>query len=338
MADAGIDRSKFRVLCYNILAEFHAWTDVGRSFNYPYCPEKFLESGYRRKLVLSQLAEYNADILCLQEVDENAYRSLFLPELSKHGYSGTFVRKSDIPEGCATFYRSCSLTLIVSEQIVLSDALRSERNSDLYNKIKCNEKLLETVISRGTSLSMMLLETTANELLVVINVHLFWDDRGGHIRAIQSQLVVREMEHFIQRCMISDTNLANKLLARIVAGDYNSDPYSAAVQLMTDGKVPSNHSDWFAMGEEEYQPGIELLGKIKYQSACGYPAYTSFVPEFRKCIDYIFIDPKVLQVIEIHPLSQSYEETTRYTALPNEFAPSDHIPLVVDLKFNLQCK
>lgn len=325
-----INGQKFRMVCYNILAEYHAGTDRARSFDYPYCTEEVLDSDFRRKQVLKQLFEYDADVICLQEVDEDAYNSIFVPKIFKMGFSGLYARKFDIPEGCATFYRKNKFTLVASKTLFLKDALVLDHNSDIYNKIKENSKLLQTVISRGSAIAITLLQTANHDHVCVCNVHLFWSDRGGHIRAIQAQLILREIDHFLQKWN-HEMGSSRKGIARIVAGDFNSDPYSAAVELMTKGQVPSNHSDWFAMGKDEFQPGIVLHNDIKYQSAFGYPTYTCFVPEFRQCIDFIFIDPAYLCVYKIEPLP-SHEDITRHTALPNKDLPSDHLPLVVDLE------
>ena len=52
------------------------------------CPAcRWMASDYRRPLLLEELLGYNADILCLQEVDEKAFRVFFGPQFWHAGGS-----------------------------------------------------------------------------------------------------------------------------------------------------------------------------------------------------------------------------------------------------------
>ena len=44
-----------------------------------------MEPWRRRTLTLKELLRYNADIICLQEVDEKAYQRYFEPQLKAQG-------------------------------------------------------------------------------------------------------------------------------------------------------------------------------------------------------------------------------------------------------------
>lgn len=55
---------KFSVLSYNLLANLYATRS-----KYPECPEWALSWEYRRQNLLNEIIEYDADILCLQEVN-----------------------------------------------------------------------------------------------------------------------------------------------------------------------------------------------------------------------------------------------------------------------------
>lgn len=51
-------------------------------------PRRFLEPEYRRPLVLQELLGFNADVVCLQEVDEKAFSAYLAPQLAVEGGSG----------------------------------------------------------------------------------------------------------------------------------------------------------------------------------------------------------------------------------------------------------
>lgn len=59
-----------RVVSYNILADIYAQTDLSKTVLYPYCAPYALQLDYRQNLIKKELAGYNSDIICLQEVDK----------------------------------------------------------------------------------------------------------------------------------------------------------------------------------------------------------------------------------------------------------------------------
>ena len=107
-ADQSIEN--FSVLCYNILCERCATERL-----YGYTPSWALNWNYRKDLILTEIMNYDADFLCLQEVDVAQYEDYFLSHLAAHDYEGVFWPKSRantmdetqrrLVDGCATFYK-----------------------------------------------------------------------------------------------------------------------------------------------------------------------------------------------------------------------------------------
>lgn len=65
-----VDWPAVRVVSYNILADVYAQTELSKNVLYPYCAPYALQLDYRQNLIKKELAGYNADIICLQEVDK----------------------------------------------------------------------------------------------------------------------------------------------------------------------------------------------------------------------------------------------------------------------------
>lgn len=61
-----------RVVSYNILADVYAQTELSKTVLYPYCAPYALQLDYRQNLIKKELTGYNADIICLQEVDKGS--------------------------------------------------------------------------------------------------------------------------------------------------------------------------------------------------------------------------------------------------------------------------
>ncbi|GIL66810.1 hypothetical protein Vafri_20325 [Volvox africanus] len=99
------DVAHFRVLQWNVLAD-------GLAQNGDFCraPPACLEWGYRRPLLLQEILEANADIICLQELNHFDELSQVLSSL---GYDGAFREKHASPalkyefppDGMAVFFR-----------------------------------------------------------------------------------------------------------------------------------------------------------------------------------------------------------------------------------------
>ena len=109
----------FSVLCYNILCERCATERL-----YGYTPSWALSWDYRKNLILTEVMGYDADFLCLQEVDIGQYEDYFVKHLSTQGYEGVYWPKSRyktmneadrrLVDGCATFYRSAKYVFFYS--------------------------------------------------------------------------------------------------------------------------------------------------------------------------------------------------------------------------------
>lgn len=70
-----------RVVTYNILADVYAQTEHSKTVLYPYCAPYALQLDYRQNLIKKELAGYNADIICLQEVDKGRQSVLQFPSV-----------------------------------------------------------------------------------------------------------------------------------------------------------------------------------------------------------------------------------------------------------------
>lgn len=103
---------EFTVLSYNVLCP-----KLVNKKKYPTSPDSALDWFYRRKLIMEQLREFDADIIALQELETEHYETYFMTELERHGnYKSIFEPKSRARtmsseqqkrvDGCAIFYKT----------------------------------------------------------------------------------------------------------------------------------------------------------------------------------------------------------------------------------------
>ena len=65
---------------YNVLAEIYATAHA-----YPYCPRWALDGGYRCSLVVQELVDADADVVCLQEAQRDAFETYLEPAMKRAG-------------------------------------------------------------------------------------------------------------------------------------------------------------------------------------------------------------------------------------------------------------
>ncbi|KAK2874788.1 hypothetical protein Q8A67_021941 [Cirrhinus molitorella] len=320
------DESSLRVVSYNILADIYAQTDLSKTVLYPYCAPYALEMDYRQNLIKKELSGYNADIVCLQEVDKGVFVDSLSPALDAFGLDGVFRIKERQHEGLATYFRRSKLKLLEQYDVMLSEALTTDPlHQELMEKVSTNGNLKEKIENRSTMLQVTILQSLCDpsRILCVGNTHLYWHPKGGNVRLVQMAVALKHMKQ-----VVTEKHPGAGL---IFSGDFNSTPSSGVLQLVCEGSVPENHDDWASNGPEE-QIQVGLTNPFQLASACGVPAYTNYVGGFQGCLDYIFVEPSVLQVEQVIPLP-SLQEITTCVALPSVSHPSDHIALVCDLKW-----
>ena len=277
----------FRALTYNLLADCFARSKTSREELYPYCPPHALGSDYRKAMFTSEIVGYNADVMCLQEVDLKIFSKHLKPILNALGFYGEMKAKGNAPEGTAIFFAQDKFKLIAREHIQLGEYFSaSPLMKELYRKISKSEALKKRIENRQTSLEAVVLENLEDptQRVLVATTHLFWHPKGHHIRLFQTAICLKFMEEFLHKHTVND-----KRPAVVFAGDFNAYPKSAAADFLVQGFTSHDHEDWLKGGEEEYVNGIKLEHSLNLTSACGYPEFTNYTMAFKDCLDYILV-------------------------------------------------
>jgi 2',5'-phosphodiesterase len=105
---------------------------------------------------------------------------------------------------------------------------------------------------------------------------------------------------------------------------------AAALEDEAIARADAAYADWLAVAVGPSD--MHLRHPLALQSACGYPEFTNFVGGFVGCLDYVWCDSSGLVSTASMPMPP-LEAVTAETALPNSEFPSDHLPMVADLRF-----
>ncbi|KAK6197652.1 hypothetical protein LQW54_010697 [Pestalotiopsis sp. IQ-011] len=269
---------RIRVLSWNTLCDKYATTT-----QYGYTPVGALDWEYRRRVIMDEFRERDADILCLQEIAGDAFENFFTPELAQLDYRGVHYPKTRVShmrdkteqglvDGCAIFFKNTKYILL-DKQLVDFRSMAINRpdmktTEDVFNRVmpKDNIGMFCFFESRSTGARF-----------IVVNAHLCWEGHLPDVKAVQTGILMEQVtkmsEKYTRRLPVS---LSEKRLVRspttdvvseldpdemdappassqeyrsnidiplLVCGDYNSIDDSSVYELLDRGRVAPDHAD-----------------------------------------------------------------------------------------------
>lgn len=356
------DSEKFNVLSWNILCE-RAATQTA----YGYTPSEALAWSRRKNIILNEVRSRNADIICLQEVDQESYNEYFRPNLANDDYRGAYwpkaraqtmaEKESKNVDGCATFYRNSKFILLDKQQIVFSrEAINRpdmKGEHDVYNRVMPRDHIAVVVFLENR-------QTGAR--LMVVNVHLCWEPWYQDVKCIQVAILLERLTVMAKKytewpaCTDKEVfryanedgpdgaatkapvELAPSMkydemsqIPMLICSDMNSTQDSGVYELMAHGTLPGTHRD---MGDYKYgdftRHGMNHPFSLKSSyGLIGELSFTDYAPDFKETIDYIWYTSNSMSVSGLlGEVDPDY--LRRVPGFPNWNFPSDHIALLVE--------
>ncbi|KAI4378495.1 hypothetical protein MLD38_015966 [Melastoma candidum] len=350
----GSSSGTFSVLSYNILSDSCATSEL-----HSYCPSWALSWPYRRQNLLREIIGYCADIVCLQEVQNDHFEGFFAPELEKHGYSGLYKRRTSevytgnlsTIDGCATFFRRDRFSHVKKYEVEFNKAAQSlteaflpsaQKKSALNRLVKDNVALIAVLEAKfGNQVAGDVLGK--RQLLCVANTHVNISLELKDVKLWQIHTLLKGLEKIA----------ASADIPMLVCGDFSSVPGSAAHSLLAIGKVDPLHPDLAVDPLSLLRPPGKLTHQLPLVSAysslarmvgpaselqkkrmdptTNEPLFTHCMRDFIGTPDYIFYTADSLTVESLLELLD--EDTLRKdTALPSAEWSSDHIALLAEFR------
>ncbi|CAG8480962.1 1422_t:CDS:2 [Funneliformis mosseae] len=337
--EAGGDRDTFTLLCYNILCDKYATTQL-----YGYTPSWALQWDYRKELIKHEVLSYNADIVCLQEVDTSQYDEYFKDSFNELGdYDSVYWPKSRAKtmadwerksvDGCATFYKNSKYKLI-DKQLIEFNQVALQRSD-----FKKTEDMFNRVITKDNIAVITLLENRETlSRVIVANCHIHWDPSYADVKLVQVAMLMDELDKLGQKwCTIPNHSLYNysspQKISTIICGDFNSTPDSGVYEFLTRGSIRQDHNDF---GNHIYgsytSDGLshKLSLKSSYSNIEELP-FTNFTPSFTGVIDYIWYSTNTLSVTGLlGGIDKEY--LSKMVGFPNAHFPSDHVVILAEFR------
>jgi CCR4-NOT transcription complex subunit 6 len=348
-----IGSESIRVVTYNLLAAIYA-TQV----QYPYCPAWALSWNFRKGQIFRELAGYQADVLCLQEVQADHFESFLYPQLAAIGYEGLYKQKTREAlgprgriDGCALFFKVAKFELKEKYVIEFNEAAMTMAQQGTFKGISA-EEAKNPSLGRGSSkthgVSRLLKDNVAQiavlELrdtygqysyldhpprICISNVHLFWDPAFADIKLWQAHILIKELQKFTQA----------RGLPLILGGDFNSEPKSSVHELLSSASVRPNHPDLLKDIVGVLPSTNKLTHTLPLRSAYAIvrggqePPFTNYTGHYVGTLDYIWFTADRLvpmAVLDTYTKEEMVATLEKDIALPAPQFPSDHLSLCCD--------
>lgn len=329
-SDAGAQGYRFRLVSYNILAQVYV-----KSAIFPHSPSASLKWKARSKAVLTELKSFNADVMCIQELDE--YETFYKKNMESSGYSSIYLQRSgDKRDGCGIFYKPKSVELIQKEVIHYNDLVETYGPNDIINSAPSNNSS-PTEESSGKEdnrkcgdpndprvrlkrdcvglLAAFKLSDPCDHILIVANTHIYWDPEWIDVKLAQAKYLLLKVAEF-------ENIISSKFTCKpsvIIAGDFNSTPGDKVYNYLLS-----------ASSESTDEPPIKLCSL--YAANGGEPEFTNCTPGFTGTLDYIFLsDGSAIKPTSLLRVPRGGSADVE-GGLPNFHHPSDHLPIGADFR------
>jgi RNA exonuclease NGL2 len=201
-----------KVMTYNILAQ----TLIRRKL----FPDNgdILKWKTRCKVLIQEIKDYDCEILCLQEVDYDHYKSFWRPELEKLGYYIKYHRGVDKNHGVSIVYKRKLFNLIDTCLINFD----KEESGDISPR----------TVTKNVGLIVALnLRNATDKVICIGTAHLFWHPFGTYERTRQTYVVLSKSQEFENRVKVLHPNIDK--IWKFFTGDFNSQPYDAPYLSIT---------------------------------------------------------------------------------------------------------
>ncbi|XP_046749678.1 protein angel homolog 2 isoform X2 [Diprion similis] len=200
-----------RLFSYNILAQYLLET---HSYLYKHHNQCSLEWETRKKLLIQEILEAQATVICLQEMQED-HLNEFLKPFKEHKYNHLYKKRTnDKNDGLLLMFRSDVFDLIEYENVEFFQS-----GTDLLNR------------DNVAIIVKLSLKNSPETQIVIATTHLLYNPKRNDIRLGQTQILMAELERI---AFIKNTS-GPKYHPIILAGDFNLQPKSGVYKFITEG-------------------------------------------------------------------------------------------------------
>ncbi|KAF1757833.1 hypothetical protein GCK72_014290 [Caenorhabditis remanei] len=341
----------FTVLCYNVLCDKYATVN-----QYSYCPSWALNWEYRKTLIIKEIRTYEADVITLQEVETEQFRTLFLPELKALGYTGIFAAKTRAKtmseeekkyvDGCAIFWKVDKFDMDKQQVFEFSAVAMKKASSsgNILNRVMPRDNIalcavlkIKDAVYANRRMTIPANDNVVGNPLVVCTAHVHWDPEFCDVKLVQTMLLANEVSRLLDEVSKS-YKITQQQVPVLICGDLNSLPESGVFEYLSKGQISRSHADFKSFRDDTC---LEMFSNstdknvishpLRLDSACDITSipFTNYTLDFKGMIDYIFATPQSLARLGIlGPFDPQWVQSNKILGFPHPHVASDHIPIM----------
>ncbi|XP_046729439.1 protein angel homolog 2 isoform X2 [Silurus meridionalis] len=236
----------FSVMSYNILSQELLLSNL---YLYKHCNPHVLEWHHRFDNLLEELKRHAADIMCLQEVQEDHYQKQIKPSLEHLGYHCEYKRRTGRKlDGCMVAFKTSRFALSSAHPVEFFRHGIPILDRDNVGLIV----MLKPMGASGSECN-----------ICVVTTHLLYNPRRGDIKLAQLALLMAEIGRVARQ---GDGTTCPILLC----GDFNSVPTSPLYTFITDSRLEyAGMPIGKVSGQEESPRGHRVLTSPLLPSGLG---------------------------------------------------------------------
>ncbi|PSK54056.1 Glucose-repressible alcohol dehydrogenase transcriptional effector [Elsinoe australis] len=353
------EEDRFTVFDCNILCPKYVTVT-----QYPYVPSRALAWDRRREMVIKEIRDRNADIICLQEIDSESFNEEFRPQLASDDYKGIFWQKSraqtmaereaKLVDGCATFWKN-SKYIMLDKQMVDFRKMAINRAD-----MKGEHDIFNRVMTRDDIATVTFLENRlTGSRIIVVNTHVFWNPEFADVKVVQIAILMEQVARLAEgyakwkpctdkevfkfangdsdepevvvKPAPSQTYAHPTDIPMLLCGDFNSTPGSGPYDLIAHGSLSNAHEDLVGRSYGSFtRDGMHHPFSLKSTYAnIGELEFTNYTATWQGVVDYIWYSTNALQNTGLlGEIDRSYLQ--RVPGFPSWHFPSDHLPLFAE--------
>eukprot|EP00286_Rhodomonas_abbreviata_P015561 CAMPEP_0181332270 /NCGR_PEP_ID=MMETSP1101-20121128/24995_1 /TAXON_ID=46948 /ORGANISM="Rhodomonas abbreviata, Strain Caron Lab Isolate" /LENGTH=579 /DNA_ID=CAMNT_0023441885 /DNA_START=16 /DNA_END=1755 /DNA_ORIENTATION=+ len=317
-----------RVVSYNLLADN---TPAERDGEYDFCSSEALDINYRKQLFTWELVQYNADMICLQEVTPHIYTTYMEPQMRANGWTGVYCNKNFAAlMGCAVFFKTDKFEMCSEHRV---DLFREwTENKEIKRNLHLIPESVKVQLNKANTVGQILelrYKDDSAAPFFVLNTHLMGHPSDKLGRVIQVSTLLHRL-----RMVVADTGSYDAGV--IFCGDFNSSQEEAMHELLKTGRLSSKHKVWgegeICRNKKSIGGGFSLTSDMSFYRGASHVPATYIDTDFTALVDFIYFSKNHFEMSDSHfpnfPISALRDETS----IPSSKFGSDHIALVQDLR------
>jgi CCR4-NOT transcription complex subunit 6 len=322
------DNDDIKVITYNLLKPYQI-------YNKKYADEQkepTIKWFYRWELIKRELAIYDPDIMCFQEVQNNIFTNDMNPYFLTLGFSGHFIaaeppktkeQKDKIisynpimKSGIAIFYKNKFTLIHINSYNFVKGARKFLKIKELPKPEK--KIILNKIDTYFANLTLLLEDNQTSKRIIISNLHIINKPQLDDVKSLMIYLILKNLSVLSKK---------NKI-PLVLTGDFNSMPSSCVYHGITTGETKKEYEFDINPKIKKIEPVIQLppiytifpLISTYYKITGKEPRYTNYASDFKDTLDYIFVNDKLKIIGVLEEVNLDHK-----TRIPDEEYPSDHI-------------